>query len=367
VLKWGLISPFIYSQKQSGKWTPWLYLYGKAKSGKTTLGQIVLYMWGEPDVQNDLGGSGFDTVARVGGKLAQSTFPIVVNEPGGAFQRVSVTEMIKTAIERTTSRGRYEGRRYVNKPSFNPVIFTANKFMPTDDALIRRLWILNFTHKEKKTETEAFEKEWQTHNHKQCKFNLLKPIAQAASFEYMNDTGLWDLDWQELADTLFTRVYLDAGMNPPEWIYYWSKSETMEDLDDEDREKIRKHIVDEINRAERKIQVVDYETGRPVYSDDGPDLKRAKDFRERVWRVINEGLISWIEPIEPRGKKYICLTIGFKEEANKVLEISQPLKGIGELMGWEVKPVKLPGNKVQKVIKIKLDDFLQFLHPLRDG
>jgi len=183
----------------------------------------------------------------------------------------------------------------------------------------------------------------------------------------MNDTGLWDLDWQELADTLFTRVYLDAGMNPPEWIYYWSKSETMEDLDDEDREKIRKHIVDEINRAERKIQVVDYETGRPVYSDDGPDLKRAKDFRERVWRVINEGLISWIEPIEPRGKKYICLTIGFKEEANKVLEISQPLKGIGELMGWEVKPVKLPGNKVQKVIKIKLDDFLQFLHPLRDG
>lgn len=366
VFKWGLIAPFIYSQKQVGSWTPWLYLYGKAKSGKTTLGQMVLYMWGKPDEQNDLTGSGFDTVARVGGKLAQSTFPIVINEPAGAFQRLSVTEMIKGAIERTISRGRYEGRRYTNKPSFNPVIFTANMFMPDDDALIRRLWVLNFTHNEKKTETEAFEKEWQTKNHQRCKFNLLKPITQAAAIEYVNDSELWDMDWQELANTLLTRLYMDANMTPPDWIYHWSKSETMEDMDDEHREDIRIFLLNEINKAYGRVQVIDPETGKTQLDDYNPDLKQTKKFKEKVWTVLNERLIPWMIPTQQKKENYVCLTIAFKREVQKELRVCQPLKGIAELMGWNVEPVRLSGNKVQKMINIKLNDFLEFLYPMEE-
>ncbi len=363
VFKWGLIAPFIYSQKQVGSWTPWLYLYGKAKSGKTTLGQMVLYLWESPTKDNDLTGSGFDTVARVGGKLAQSTFPIVINEPAGAFNKVSVTEMIKGAIERITSRGRYEGRRYTNKPSFNPVIFTANQFLPDDDALIRRLWVLGFTHSEKKTDTKRFEREWQIKNHQKCRFNLLKPISQAAAMEYMSDNSLWDMDWQELANTLITCIYSDARMEPPGWIYQWSKSETMEDADDEHREDIRIFLLDQINRAYGRVQVIDPETGRTLTEDYNENIKETKSFKEKVWQVLNERLIPWMMPKEIKNKNYVCLSIGFKKEVQRELRVCQPLTGLAELMDWEVEPVRLSSEKVQKMIIIKFDDFLEFLYP----
>jgi hypothetical protein len=366
IFKWGLIAPFIYSKKQHGQWIPWLYLYGKAKSGKTTLGQMILYLWGEPDQNNDLTGSGFDTVARVGGKISQSTFPVVVNEPAGAFQRVSVTEMIKGAIERTTSRGRYEGRRYTNIPSFNPVIFTANMFMPDDDALIRRLHIINFTHSEKKTDTQAFEKEWQTKNIKKCKFNLLKPVSQAASQEYVHDSELWDMGWQELANTLITRLYLDAGMKPPSWIYSWSTSENMEDMDEEHREDIRIFLLNEINKAYGRVQVIDPETGRTLTEDYNTDIKKTKSFREKVWTVLNERLIPWMIPIQQNDKNYICLTIGFKKEIHRELKVCQPLKGLAELMEWRYKNVKFSSTNQKKVIIINLKKFLEFLYPMED-
>lgn len=366
VFKWGLIAPFIYSQKQVGSWTPWLYLYGKARSGKTTLGQMVLYMWETPTKDNDFTGSGFDTVARAGGKLAQSTFPIVINEPAGAFQRVSVSELIKGAIERTVSRGRYEGRRYTNKPSFNPVIFTANQFLPDDDALIRRLWVLSFTHSEKKIEADInrFEKEWQTKNHQKCKFNLLKPMSHAAAMEFIHDESLWDIEWKELANVLITRLYADAGMEPPEWIYQWSKSETMEDMDDEHREDIRIFLLDQINRAYGRVQVIDPETGKTLTEDYNQDIKKTKNFKEKVWTVLNERLIPWMIPTQQKKENYVCLTIGFKKEVQRELKVCQPLAGLAQLMGWYVEPVRLSSNNVQKMINIKLKDFLEFLYPM---
>jgi hypothetical protein len=360
VFKWGLIAPFIYSQKQVGSWTPWLYLYGKAKSGKTTLGQMVTYLWETPNQNNDITGSGFDTVARVGGKLAQSTFPIIVNEPAGAFQRVSVLEMLKGAIERTVSRGRYEGRRYTNKPSFNPVIFTANQFLPDDDAMIRRLWVIGFTHNEKKTETKEFEKQWQIKNHQKCRFNLLKPIAQAVAIEYLNDNSLWEMDWQELANTLLTRIYLDTGIEPPRWIYQWSKSETMEDMDDEHREDIRIFLLDKINREFKKVPLVDDEYKHTTL--DTPDkVRKNKEFNSRVWHVINEGYIPWMIPYQTKkGKKYVCLTVGFKKELHQSLKICQPLQGIAQLMDWKHQTVRLPDPTL--VIKISFNSFVEFIY-----
>ncbi|UTB32746.1 MAG: hypothetical protein NKF70_00205 [Methanobacterium sp. ERen5] len=364
VFKWGLIAPFIYSMKQQGSWVPWPFLYGKARSGKTTLGQMVLYMWGEPTQNNDLTGSGFDTVARVGGKISQSTLPIVVNEPGGAFKKLSIIEMIKGAIERTTSRGRYEGRRYTNIPSFNPVIFTANHFIPDDDALIRRMYPINFTHNEKKTdkEIEAFEEEWQTKNHKKCKFNLLKTICLYCASEYVSDPTLWEMNWKELADTLITRVYVELEMEPPEWIRSWSKFETMDDLDDEHREDIRIFLLNQINTAFGRVQVIDPETGATKLDDYQEDIKGTNRFKEKVWTVLNERLIPWMIPLNQHGKNYVCFTIGFKKEIHKELQVCQPLKGIGELMGWKYKPVRIPN--LQKVIYLDLNDFLEFLYPM---
>lgn len=364
VFKWGLISPFIYAKKQLGNWIPWLYMYGKARSGKTTLGQMVLYLWDAPTQDNDLTGGGFDTVARVGNRISQSTFPIIVNEPAGAFQRLSVTEMIKGAIERITGRGKYEGRRFRNIPAFAPVMFTANVYVPDDDALIRRFMILHFTHSEKKSDEEItqFEEEWQTSNHQRCKFNLLKPLAQAVAYEIQEDPGLLEVEWQELINTLLTRLYLGCEIQPKEWLYQWSKSESMEDMDDEHREDIRIFLLDKINRAFGQVKVYDEVTGQEQEKFNYNDkINSPKVFKERVWHVLNERLIGWMIPLKYKEQDHVALTMGFKKEVHRELKVCQPLKGISELMGWKYKKVRIPND--QKVILIKMKDFLEFLYP----
>jgi len=101
---------------------------------------MVLYLWDVPNSDtNDIGGSSFNTEARIGERLKKFTFPIVVNEPQGVFEKPDIVEMIKSSIERTNSRGKFVGRGYKNILSLNPVIYTSNHLLPDDDALIRRL------------------------------------------------------------------------------------------------------------------------------------------------------------------------------------------------------------------------------------
>jgi len=48
---------------------------------QTTLGEIILAMWGL-DSRHVKTGSSVDTPARLGYVLSQSTFPVLINEPG---------------------------------------------------------------------------------------------------------------------------------------------------------------------------------------------------------------------------------------------------------------------------------------------
>lgn len=364
IFKWGMIAPFIFAMKQLGTWVPIPYLYGKAKSGKTTLAHMVLYMWSEPNNDNDMSGGSFDTVARVGNRLSQSTFPIVVNEPAGAFNRVSVVEILKSAIERTSSRGKYEGRSYRTIPSYAPPIFTANMYIPDDDALMRRFLLLNFTHSEKKEDDaiKDFEEEFQIKNPKRCKLNAFKAITQSVAMEILGNLDLLTMDWRELANTLIMRIYMDAGMDIPPWMLKWSKSETMEDMDEEHREDIRIFMLDQINRAYGRVQVMDDEYRPKAESmDSSPDVKGVDYFKAKVWTVVNERLIPWMVPYNVHDTDYVCLTIGFKKELHKELKICQPLKGISELMGWDYQTVRLPSP--QMVIKISFKKFMAFLYP----
>ncbi len=128
------------------------------------MGKMVLYLWGKPDENSDIGGSGFNSEYRIGNRLQQSTFPIVVNEPGVIFENINTRDMLKTASQQTTSRGKQVGGRYTTIPAFAPVIFTSNQPLPNlgddQEALIRRFVIQSFGYDEKKSKEkqEAFRK-----------------------------------------------------------------------------------------------------------------------------------------------------------------------------------------------------------------
>lgn len=369
-LKWGLMSIFDYSIKQiGGKWMPWLYLYGKAGSGKTTLGEIILFIYDIPNEDNNLGGSSFDTVARVGSRVSQFTKPIMVSEPEGALNKPSIVGMLKTAIESTTARGRYQGKAYRTIPSFSAGIITANQGLPSGDALFRRFTSILFSHNEKKAadNKKEFDEIFKINSPKRSILNKLKALGNYFITEIKSNPELLLNDWQETADLLVGRAYLDTGHDMPSWILDWHKTETLDDLDEEEIEEIRLFLIEKINRATQKVQVWSEETGRPLNQQDlDTDFKTNDDFNDRVWSVLNEKLIPWLDLHRGRdGTINVVCSSGIKKELKQITSSSYNLQSISELLGWEYKPLKING-KTKRMMIVNYHDFLDFLYPKLD-
>ena len=369
-LKWGLMSIFDYSIKQiGGKWMPWLYLYGKAGSGKTTLGEIILFIYDIPNEDNNLGGSSFDTVARVGSRVSQFTKPIMVSEPEGALNKPSIVGMLKTAIESTTARGRYQGKAYRAIPSFSCGIITANQGLPSGDALFRRFTSILFSHNEKKAadNKKEFDEIFKINSPKRSILNKLKALGNYFITEIKSNPELLLNDWQETADLLVGRAYLDTGHDMPSWILDWHKTETLDDLDEEEIEEIRLFLIEKINRATQKVQVWSEETGRPLNQQDlDTDFKTNDDFNDRVWSVLNEKLIPWLDLHRGRdGTINVVCSSGIKKELKQITSSSYNLQSISELLGWEYKPILING-KTKRMMIVNYHDFLDFLYPKLD-
>lgn len=366
IFKYGLVSPFAFAKKQMGaKWIPYYFLYGQPGSGKSRLGQMVLYMWNEPDDgENNIGGGSFDTEARIGGALSKFTFPIVVDEPAGVFAKDGLIEIIKNAVLKTVLRSRYRAGHLGTIPSYSPVIFTSNVSSPQDIALGRRIETLSFTHDEMKTpeQMNEFDNVFQMDSPQRSKLNALKAITQAVSLEVMADPKLLEMDWKELADTLLIRLHMDIGEDIPLWLQGWVKTETIEDIEYEQRESIRILILNNLNREIKRIPLVDDEF-RPVTLESTPKVRGHKGFHSRVWYVVNEGLVPWIVPFHDSRKNedYVCLTIGFKKVLQDELKICQTLKGISQLMNWNYQSVRI--QKPEKVIKIEFGKFVEMIYP----
>ena len=369
-LKWGLMSIFDYSIKQiGGTWMPWLYLYGKAGSGKTTLGEIVLFIYDIPNEDNNLGGSSFDTVARVGSRVSQFTKPIMVSEPEGALNKPSIVGMLKSAIESTTARGRYQGKAYRTIPSFSCGIITANQGLPSGDALFRRFISILFSHNEKKAadNKKEFDEIFKINSPKRSILNKLKALGNYFITEIKSNPELLLNDWQETADLLVGRAYLDTGHDMPSWILDWHKTETLDDLDEEEIEEIRLFLIEKINRATQKVQVWSEETGRPLNQQDlDTDFKTNDDFNDRVWSVLNEKLIPWLDLHRGRdGTINVVCSSGIKKELKQITSSSYNLQSISELLGWEYKPILING-KTKRMMIVNYHDFLDFLYPKLD-
>jgi hypothetical protein len=342
-LKWGLIAPFSFILKQNGCW---LILYGKAGSGKTTIADIVLYLWGSPESGvNDLGGSSFNTEARMGEKLRGSTFPVVVNEPGGVFEKPALVELLKTAIESTTSRGRFEGRSYKSLLALAPVIFTSNLTPPCDDALLRRLECISFSYAERKSEDEKekFRPDFRGDDKNGCCFHALKPLAQFVVCEIVKDPSLLDMDWRQLTNMLVKRVYKNVDLVMPVWLSGWSVTESLVDNDELLVERVRVFLQKEINRAYNQSK--------------SSNLHILEDVDRRILHVLSGHLIPWM--FSSRNDK-VYLTSGFLDALKQYSGMDDSLKSLAEMLGWEYKRTSVRGGFNGWCIVIDLIRFTDF-------
>ncbi len=350
VIKWGIVAPFSYIYKQRGRWIPWLYLYGSSHTGKTTLGEIVLSIWGL-GVSNIKSGSSIDTVARLGGVLSQSTFPVLVNEPGNAINKEDVVEMMKSAIESPIARGRYVKGSYTEIPSLAPLILTSNKVLPKDDALLRRLIVLHFSFGEQIPQNKAseFQKDVKP------KLIKLKAIGQFIARKVVENPSLLNADWRETAKNLLAMAYKEAGLEPPKWIELEAESKTLEELSEEVKEIVRERMLQRINNEyNRFVGRVVVDAGNTINS-----LERTQaDFKTRVQTVLSNNLIPWAMVKE----KKVHINTGVLDEL-KDLPITS-LKALAELLGWEHKDISLRMKKKvtkRSVAIVDLEDFIEFL------
>jgi predicted RNA-binding Zn-ribbon protein involved in translation (DUF1610 family) len=353
VVKWGLIAPFSYTLKQRGIWIPWLYLYGASHTGKTTLGEIILAIWGLGS-QYVKTGANIDTVARLGYVLSQSTFPMLINEPGGALIKDEIVEVLKSAIESTIVRGKYVRGSYIEMPSLAPLIFASNKVLPRDDALLRRFIVITFTIGEKIPEEKAHEFTTKIKTRLRSLEALGFYVAEKMINEYNGEID----DWQGIAEKILMEAYNYAGLEIPEWITTKYKAE--ENIYDDIKETIRNFLVKRINdEYNRFVGRVTVETPNGINYQDRTYL----NFSERVNIVISNNLLPWAIL---RGDE-VLITTGIINELRGIAPNIENLKSIAELLGWEYRSKfsrKIGGKVVSySVIAVPISTFIEFLLP----
>jgi len=350
-IKWSLVAPFSYAYKQLGRWIKWRYIYGVSYTGKTTLGEITLRIWGlGPEYMKS--GTQIDTVPRLGEVISKSTFPIVVNEPGGALGKEEIREMLKSAIESPVARGVIRQGVYKLVPALAPIVFTTNKHQLRDDALLRRLEVEVFTYGERIKEDKAIVFE------KTIKPQLVKlrALGDFAAFYVLNN-GLSE-DYEELATKILEEAYKQAGLEAPKWIHVRRVEES--DFYEEIKETIRGFLVRRINEEyNRFVGRVAVETSSGVEYYSRSDL----GLEERVRVVLDKQLIPWII----KSGDYVVFTPDFARELAGVIGDIGGLKSIAELLGWEYKPRhsvrKGKTTTSHTVIKVPFEDLLDFLRP----
>ncbi|MEM5822926.1 MAG: DNA-primase RepB domain-containing protein [Ignisphaera sp.] len=338
VIKWGAIAPFSYAMKQKGKWIPWLYLYGDSAVGKTTLGRIVLKLWGL-DSKHEKTGSNIDTIARLGYVLSMSTLPVLVNEPGNALMREDVVEAIKNAIDASIVRGKYIRGTYTEIPALSCLIFTSNKFLPRDDALLRRFKVITFSYGEK----IPVEKQREFKEKVEPRLGVLSEIGKCIVLQVMENPDLLDkLD----GGVLLEKCYETAGLEKPAWLNleYTETQDPTETIFEEFVERFKKYINDLYARYVSRIIQTDTETLRTTVVT--PDQVT---IQEKLKTLLEKHMLAGAKLL---NNNRVALTLTLMKELG--LEGRVSLKSLAEMLGWDYKVVKI-NNKPMKAVITTLD------------
>ena len=363
VLKWNILAPYAYIKKNEGLGDPvfpWLYLWGPTMTGKTTLARIGKYVYEPPNPETDIGGSSFDTPARIGDQLEKTTFPLIVNEPTNALNKPRIADLIKRAIESPISRAREERGVLRNFKALAPVIFTANRVTIEDGAIRRRLYSIQFFDKEKvsREEKEEFERESNPYKSERSPLRKLRHIGAFAYKILRKRPDLLEQDWQGLADGIIAEAYKFTGLQAPTWVFEWfESSETYMSEEDFIIDTVREIILEAVNKAIRTSRWVDPEEG---YYQITEDQTRNADLEEKIENALENRLIPFILPKKPENGVYV-ITTGIIREFNKRSPDSNVnLPRIADLFGWTWRRQnKLRNGKNLSGIIVTLKDIME--------
>jgi len=345
VLKWFLIAPFSYLVKQKKSMIKALYLFGASGTGKSTMASIAGLIWKNYYRIYEKPGSSIDTVARIGNVLSNSTFPEIISEPQGALLKEEVVETLKNALTSTIARAKFSQGQYREIPALANICFTSNHFVPNDDALIRRFYIVAFTKKERPQNSENFPyikaKAEELlpvigdyYIHLICKDNFIKECIS-----YLNEDN-----FLETAELILGYMHQQAGFSIPPWTEYIAKEDfNLEEFENEEKVSILMTIKKEILKEMEKIR-----------------FDEERTMKEKLKEALKRNIFSFL--IYKEGKVYmtrdVLQKIGYKVASLKIL---------AELMEWKYQPkhnIRIGSSYSSiSVIQFTFEEFVEMLFP----
>uniref|UniRef100_A0A7C2NM67 DNA primase/polymerase bifunctional N-terminal domain-containing protein n=1 Tax=Archaeoglobus fulgidus TaxID=2234 RepID=A0A7C2NM67_ARCFL len=360
MIRWSVISPFIFAIKQSGRWIKLPFIKGDPQAGKSTMAEIAINIWRWNGGEKP--GSSINTIPRFGEVIRRTTFPTLINETAPIFGSLNrdLEDVIKNAIDKTVARGRFIRQGvYEEIMAFSPLIFTTNRGLPKEEATRARFFFINVTRGD--APSEERKKEFNEKIRPRI-FRELFPVGDFVLDYVMSKfkDGLpHDIadKWEELAIEILERAYEHAGLEAPDWIYDSYEERGEEEFEEELRLRIREFLAKRIDEAFFKGvgRLAGYEVVDSVSSSN-------VEHEFRVRAVIEKKLIPWLFAKEDS----VYIMRGIIEELEKQdIEVAGGLQSLAELFKWEYIPKKSfkVGGKVMNcsVVRVDYSEFKEFV------
>jgi hypothetical protein len=376
VVRWSLSSPFSYYLKQNKIYPQHLMLYGMTGTSKTALLLLNHGIWGQWDPESSnhgffVSGGETDTPARLGERLEQGTFSLIIDEGEGLFlksdgrENVPVIGILKHALQslisrQTSDRGKFQALASVGiatnvKPprGAGPILSRMATFESTSAEQIH----LSTGDKEhfQKLQNEFYPQ--------------LEPIGQYVASKILEDPSKLSSDFELIGESMLIEMYNYAGIQVPEWVNLRMNQTSIENIEMDVKEDTRvflyKSNLEAFSRNIGRTGVLRTSTNGNDYPE--YDERTNISAKEKIKIAIRQSLLPWQFYKNTSGLELVILTTSFAREISKIVGEAYNLQSIAELLGFEVRNSVRVGNTVQRAIVSNLSDYLEFLAPEEIG
>lgn len=358
ICHWNIMAPFSFVIKQKGLGIKLndLLLYGTTRTGKSTVAKLSSYFWGKDFKPQLYSGSMVHSVYQFGVAIAQSTYPIIVDEGENLYTKPDLANMLKSATHALKARARYNStlQKQEEFNALSPVIITSNNAKPNDGALGARMDILEYTASDIRSneEREAFD-----HRFKPEKDNgplkILKFIGEYVGAKIIETPGILDENWLDASHKLMKEMYEYADVEMPVWMKEHASPEGVESSFEDEQNYILSNIKALILR---NAQPVRYDT--EIEAEIVPITNKMK-----VIDVVNQSREPWIYLFEPsrgthHGRKFVYIEKGIETDLMKDKGLNVDLDRIAEILCGEVQRKNTPSGRRIKVAVFDYNEFI---------
>lgn len=354
ILRYGLLSPFSYIFKTEHEYLRFLFLYGAAKTAKTTLAEISLSPYVTIDDSISIGGGAFDTPYRIGHSLEKQGFGIIVNEPGAMLQNGDCVEIIKRSTESPISREKWDNQEHVKIPAFSNIIFTSNAHLPTEDSLIRRGDIIEFTNADRLNEDDykSFKDTFKHTDKRSNRFKDLKPIGDYIVWYVSQNLDILSKVKKEIVDTWIDNL-LEYANETRDWTWIYQETELM-DIQEADDE-LKSIFINTLNDDYKRSGVLSlYHKDEDSKDEDPKDI-----FKDNWKRIIQSKYVIYAE-LHNDGE-YIFINSQIKNRVKERTGKTVSCKSFASILGAEYKNYTY-SNKTKKGFRLEIDDFVNLFY-----